>query len=102
MVLHEWLCMNPESRIVLGEILGAHGLRGEVRVRITGDTGENLIEASELWLGHSTDDARARCVVVRSAGSGRAGEIRLGLQGVDDRDAALQVGLAPLCGDHHL
>lgn len=76
------------SRIVLGEIVGAHGLRGEVRVRITGDSGENLLQAEALWLARRIDDPSPRRVRVSSGGSGRSGEIRLGFEGIADRDAA--------------
>ncbi|MBY0400304.1 ribosome maturation factor RimM [Myxococcota bacterium] len=80
--------MNSDSRIVLAEILGAHGLRGELRVRVAGDSAENLLAADSLWLGRGLDDAAARRVVVLGVGAGRSGELRLRLEGVDDRDQA--------------
>ncbi|MEZ4333572.1 MAG: ribosome maturation factor RimM [Myxococcota bacterium] len=80
--------MSAERRIVLGEIVGAHGLRGELRVRIAGDSAENLLEAESLWLGRSIDDAAARRFRVCGGGPGRSGEVRLRLEGVGDRDAA--------------
>lgn len=73
---------------MLGEIVGAHGLRGEVRVRITGDSGQNLLEAEALWLARREDERSPRRVVVLAGGSGRPGEIRLRFEGVADRDAA--------------
>lgn len=76
------------ARIVLGEIVGAHGLRGEVRVRITGDSGENLLQAETLWLARSEDERTPRRARVLTGGSGRTGEIRLRFEGIDDRDAA--------------
>lgn len=80
--------MNPAARIVMGDIVGAHGLRGEVRVRLAGETAENLLSADGVWIGRAADDPAARRVVVRGGGSGRGGEVRLHLEGVDDRDAA--------------
>lgn len=79
---------TPETRIVLGEIVGAHGLRGEVRVRVAGDSGENLLDAETLWLGRGIDDAAARRVVVLGGGPGRGSELRLRLEGIEDRDRA--------------
>ena len=87
-----WSCMNPSpstaSRIVIGEILGAHGLRGEVRVRVTGDSAENLLESEALWLARRPEDPSPRRVSVCGGGPGRTGEVRLRLQGIEDRDAA--------------
>lgn len=80
--------MTTPSRIVIGEIVGAHGLRGEVRVRITGDSADHLLEADTLWLGRGTEDATARRVDVLGGGPGRSGELRLRLDGIGDRDAA--------------
>lgn len=80
--------MNPAARIVMGDIVGAHGLRGEVRVRLAGDSAENLLSADGVWLGRAADDPRARRVALRGGGPGRGGEVRLHLEGVDDRDAA--------------
>lgn len=80
--------MPSESRIVLGEIVGAHGLRGEVRVRIAGDSAENLLDADALWLGRGVEDRAARRVVVLGGGAGRGHELRLRLEGIDDRDRA--------------
>ncbi len=81
--------MARASRLVeLGRIVGAHGLRGEVRVRFFGDDPLHLIEAEQVLLGDGREDERAQPYVVRGAGSGRANEVRLQLAGVRDRDAA--------------
>ena len=80
--------MTSPSRIVIGEIVGAHGLRGEVRVRITGDSADHLLDAEVLWLGRGPEVAATRRVVVQGGGPGRGGELRLRLEGVEDRDAA--------------
>jgi len=85
---------SPEL-VVLGQIAGSHALRGEVRVRWLGDGPENLARASEVWLaepaaapgGAPTESDAERFEVLR-CGSGRAGEVRLALRGVGDRDAA--------------
>jgi len=69
-------------------VVGAHALGGEIRVRYFGDGPDTLLEAEAVWLGDGREDADARAYGVRRAGTGRAGEVRLGLEGVDDRDAA--------------
>ena len=74
--------------VELGRILGAHGLRGEVRVRYFGDDPGHLLEAEQVLVGESRRDERARPFAVRAAGFGRANEVRLRLAGVSDRDAA--------------
>lgn len=68
--------------------MGAHGLRGELRVRFFGDGPENLALQEEVWLGEDRDDPNARRYRVLGAGSGRGGEVRLRLEGVADRTAA--------------
>lgn len=80
--------MSESSRVELGRIVGAHALRGEVRVRIFGDSPHNLLSVPQIWLGESRDDPSARPVSVVGAGSGRTLEVRLALEGVGDRNAA--------------
>ncbi len=80
--------MNPiQQRIVLGEITGAHGLEGEVRVRIAGDGPEPLLAATSVWLGTSAMDPEARRYSVRGCGPGRRGEVRLRFEGISGREA---------------
>lgn len=87
-----WSFMNPPSTdaslIVIGEILGAHGLRGEVRVRVTGDSGDTLLDAESVWLARRPDEPSPRSIRVCGGGPGRPGEVRMRLEGVEDRDAA--------------
>lgn len=78
---------NPD-RVVFGEITGAHGLRGEVRVRIAGDGPDGLLALESVWLGRTPSDPEARRYVVRGRGRGREGELRLQLEGVGTREAA--------------
>lgn len=75
-------------RVVLGRVSGAHGLRGELRVQYFGDDPENLAAAPELWLGSDRADPAARRFEVVRVSSGRPGEVRVALRGLDDRDAA--------------
>ncbi len=76
---------------MLGKVIGAHGTRGELRVAIFGDGPANLLRAPELFLQpgpEPTETGVKTGVKVRSAVSGRPGEVRLTLQGVDSREAA--------------
>jgi 16S rRNA processing protein RimM len=59
-----------------------------VRVKWLGDGPENLIQAKELRLGRTPDDEAARCFEIKSRLQGRPGEVRIGLEGIEDRDAA--------------
>lgn len=74
--------------VALGEIKGSHALRGEVRVQWYGDGPENLARVPEVWLAEGEADAAPERYEVMRTGSGRAGEIRLALRGVSDRNAA--------------
>ena len=89
----------PAGGVVLGEVIGAHGTRGELRVAIFGDGPANLLRAPELILGAPPEHAD-RIVKVQSAVAGRPGEVRLTLHGVHSREAAqalagLQVSVEP-------
>jgi 16S rRNA processing protein RimM len=59
-----------------------------IRVKWLGDGPENLIQAQELWLGRSPEDEVGRRYEIRGRLQGRQGEVRLGLKGIEDRDAA--------------
>lgn len=79
----------PGELVVLGRIAGAHALRGEVRVRFFGDGPGALLDAERVFVG--PDDSRPQQAVahdVLATGTGRAGEVRLKLRGIDDRNAA--------------
>ncbi len=80
-----------DGQVVLGRTVGAHGLRGELRVRIFGDGPDNLARHSEVWLASSESDSNPRRYAVKGVGSGRTHEVRLALEGVGDRDAAQEM-----------
>lgn len=82
-----------QQRIVLGKIMGPHGLRGEVRVRIASDDPTPLLGAEAIWLGKSATDPEARRYRVHGCGLGRKGEVRLRFDGVEGREA-----VGPLVG----
>jgi len=76
------------ERVSLGRVIGAHGLRGELRVRLFDGTNNNLSSVPSVWLAREEGDPKAVEARVRAVGSGRRGEARLALEGVDSRDAA--------------
>jgi len=78
----------PEG-VSLGLVVGAHGLRGELRVRATHDDQSNLESVPSVRLVREEGDERPREYPVESVRPGRSGECRLRLRGVTDRDAAL-------------
>ncbi len=71
-----------DRRVVIGEVLRAHGVRGAMRVRATGATLGDLRPGERVML--SGRGAPPRAAVVREVGAGSL----LELEGVDDRDAA--------------
>ena len=79
--------MPLPSRIVLGEITGAHGLKGEVRVRFAGDAPDHLLDCETVWIGRGESDPEARRFAARGVGLARAGEVRLRLEGISHREA---------------
>lgn len=80
--------MNGPSWVEIGRVVGAHALRGEIRVRYFGDGPANLLDSEFVWLGEHRDDPGARRFAVVGAGTGRGGEVRLALEGISDRNAA--------------
>jgi 16S rRNA processing protein RimM len=90
-------------RVTLGQVIGAHGLRGELRVRLFDETDNNLRAVSSIWLAREEGDPKAVEARVRAVGTGRRGEARLALEGVEGREAAealrgrfVQAGVAEL------
>jgi 16S rRNA processing protein RimM len=76
------------GRIVLGRVVGAHGLGGVLRVRVLGDGPENLLRLRRVWLGREVGDPEARSFEVEDATVGRPGEVRLRLSGIERREDA--------------
>jgi 16S rRNA processing protein RimM len=75
---------------VLGRVVGAHGIRGGIRVRWLGDGPENLLHARTLELadGRGSEDPAPQAFAIEGGTRGRTGEVRLALRGVRSRDAA--------------
>jgi 16S rRNA processing protein RimM len=93
-------------------VIGAHGVRGELRVQVLGDGPANLLHLRSLTLLGPDGAPEPGEREVESAAAGRAGEVRLRLRGVGSREAAqalsgLRVAarpeqLAPLAeGEHY-
>ena len=82
------------ERIVLGEITGPHGLRGEVRVRVAGDAPDHLLSVERVWLGRSANDPEATRRVVADRALAPGGDVRLRFEGASRReDVAALTGL---------
>ena len=82
------LSESNANRVELGRILGAHGLRGQVRVKVFGDDAGNLVQCDEIWLASEQDDPNPQLHKARYVGTGRPGEVRLQLDTIGDRDEA--------------
>jgi 16S rRNA processing protein RimM len=75
--------------IALGRVVGAHGLRGAIRVRYFAEGPENLLAVKRVALGRSESDGEAEAFDVGAVAPGRPGELRMELVGLRGRDAAL-------------
>ena len=95
--------MSRPARVVLGEVVGAHGTRGELRVRLLGDGPANLLRVPEIELvGASAADVLGRHAV-SGARPGRRGEVRIALAGIASREAAAALaGLLVAADARHL
>lgn len=74
--------------VPIGRVVGAHGLRGELRVRLAGASPESFAGAQALWLARDEAGEGARAHALRSVATGREGECRVALAGIGDRSAA--------------
>jgi 16S rRNA processing protein RimM len=87
---------------LLGRVLGAHGLCGQVRVRYFGDGPENIVGAPRLALAEperGVENPTAEEFEVEGGAAGRPGEVRLALRGITDRDAAEKLKGRLVTGD---
>ena len=78
---------GPE-RIAVGRVVGAHGLRGQLRIRHFVDDPTNLLDLPSVTLGESERDPEAVSFEVDRVTRGRKGELRVALKGVVTRAAA--------------
>jgi 16S rRNA processing protein RimM len=70
----------PDKRIVLAAVAGAHGIKGELRLKLFGDSAESLSRHKKLYLGG---------VEHRLLGVGNAGKMLTArFEGIADRSAA--------------
>ncbi len=72
-----------ERRITLAAVAGAHGIKGEVRLKLFSDSAESLAHHKKLLVG----GAERKLVSVRAAGKGAVARF----DGVADRSAAEQL-----------
>jgi 16S rRNA processing protein RimM len=84
---------------VIGAVVGAHGLRGQVRVRFFGDGPEGIARMPAVDLAGGLDDPEPRRCRVLRVEAGRGGEVRVALEGVDDRESALALRGRQVIGD---
>ena len=76
-------------RVPIGRVVGAHGLRGGVRVRSFTGSVDGLLGLTRVALGRGEDDPDPRPFELRAVAAGRRGELRMDLEGVRTRDDAL-------------
>lgn len=76
------------ERVAVGRVSGAHGLRGNLSVRTFGGDPDHLLQSPTLLLALSDEDPAPESFEVVRVFSGRKGEVRITLAGVEDRTAA--------------
>jgi 16S rRNA processing protein RimM len=77
------------TRVVVGRVVGAHGLRGQLKVRDFTDGPETFLGIPCVFLSEGDrQDAAGPDHDIQAASPGRRGEIRLTLKGVNDRASA--------------
>ncbi len=76
------------TAILIGRVAGAHGLRGQLRVRCFGDEPEPLLGVTRVTLEPRNEQEEPCIYEVTSVAPGRRGELRLALAGVLRREQA--------------
>lgn len=79
------------QRVVLGRVVGAHGIGGEIRVRYFGDGPQNLLAMKRVALAEprrGEADPAPLVHEIEGGGTARGGEVRLRLRGITGRDEA--------------
>ena len=76
---------RPPRSVKLGRVLGAHGVRGWLKIHSYTDPPENLLEY-RVWTLARVDGPRTPRTVAEAAFDGRW--LRVRLEGIEDRDAA--------------
>jgi 16S rRNA processing protein RimM len=74
---------RAEERITLAAVAGAHGIKGEVRLKLFTDSAESLSQHPRLFVG----GVERKLAAVRAAGRGAVARF----EGVADRSAAEQL-----------
>lgn len=82
------LPVPPDGWLEIGTIVGAHGLRGEVRVYPTSDFPERFVEAGQRWLQRPGSDTPTPIQLKEGWLQPGKGNFVVKLEGVNDRDAA--------------
>jgi len=82
--------MEParDAFVVLGEVIGAYGVRGRLKVRPFTQSPEALLEYATWWLRSRGSDWRQ---FRRSEGRLHSGSLLAALEGVETREAALAI-----------
>ena len=78
----------PDRLIGLGYVVGAHGLRGMLRVKLQSAAFETLAQLSQIWLGEGENGGAAEAYGLLRAEPGRKGEVRLQLASLRGREEA--------------
>ena len=78
-------CTSDPTAVAVAEIVGAHGLRGLLRVRAYQPPAPSLVPEREFLVEHAGEWREVRVTTVVRQGRGR---VLLGLAGVADRTAA--------------
>ncbi len=77
----------PEPRfLMVGQVVGAHGVQGELRVEIISDDPQRFARLERIFVGPDDQDPVARRVESTRLHGGR---VLIKLEGCDDRTAAL-------------
>lgn len=84
---------NTDDLVELGEVMGAHGVRGELKVKVHNPDSDLLLDLPRLWICHGGAPRSCEVESARPHGKG----LVMTLAGVRDREQARELFGAQLC-----
>ena len=83
---------HNDGFILIGKILGAHGIRGALKVKSLSDFPERFLELQEVWLSATDPPQAPQCLSVEDAQFLKGDQWMLWLASIQDRTEAEHLG----------
>ena len=86
------MARHNDEFILIGKILGAHGIRGALKIKSLSDFPERFLDLEEVWLSASDPPQAPQCLTVEDTQLLKGDQWMLWLASIQDRTEAEQLG----------